>query len=70
MVRQPRIWRDGGLVDPLLAESRVDMVLQEVETYFSQCQNTYAQFIATRPIIDLCLEAERHPGSRVAKQWW
>ena len=29
-----------------------------------------AQFISTRPIIDLCLEVERHPGDRVAKRWW
>ena len=29
-----------------------------------------AQFITTRPIMDLCLEAERRPGSRVAKRWW
>ena len=29
-----------------------------------------AQFITTRPILDLCLQAKRRPGARVAKQWW
>ena len=30
----------------------------------------HAQFIATRLIMDLCLAAERHTGSLVAKWWW
>ena len=29
-----------------------------------------AQFIATRPIIDLCLELDRHPGVQAEKGWW
>ena len=45
-------------------------VLQEVETYVSRRQNTFTQFIATIPIMDLCLVAARSPGSRVSKQWW
>ena len=40
-----------------------------VETYVSRCHKTVAQFIAIRPIVDLCLEVERHPGSRVARRW-
>ena len=44
--------------------------LQEVETYSSRLHNTVTQFIVTRPIMDLCLAAERRPGSRVAKWWW
>ena len=46
-----------------------EAVFQEVETYVSHLQNTVAQFIATRPIMDLCLAAERRSGSRVSKQW-
>ena len=45
-------------------------VLREVETYVSCRQNTVAQFIATKPIMDLCLAAERIPGSWVSRQWW
>ena len=43
----------------------VEAGLKEVETYISCCQITVAQFIATRPIMDLCLAAEWRPGSRV-----
>ena len=47
-----------------------ELGLQEVETYISHRQNTVLQYIATGPIMDLCLAAERRPGSRVAKRWW
>ena len=54
---------------PTLAESMAEARLQEGDTYVSRRQNTVAQFIVTRPIMDLCLAAERRPGSRVAKRW-
>ena len=57
-------------VYPLLDYSMSEVGMQEVETYVSCRQNTGAQFIATRPIMDLCLEAERRPGTRVSKRWW
>ena len=44
--------------------------LREVGTYVYLFHNTAAQFITTRPIVDLCLAAERMPGSRVTKRWW
>ena len=44
--------------------------LQEVETYVSRRQSTVTQYIATRPIMDLCLAAKRRPGPRVATRWW
>ena len=47
-----------------------EAVLHEEETYVSLHQNTVAQLIATRPIMDLCLEVERRPESRVSKQRW
>ena len=45
-------------------------ILMEMETYFSRFQNTAAQFIATRTIINLCLAADQRPGSRVVKRCW
>ena len=33
-------------------------------------QNTDAQFIATRPILDLCEGAVIRPGARVPRRWW
>ena len=48
----------------------VELVLQEEETYVSLRQNTFAQFIAARTIMDQFLATERRPGSRVDKLWW
>ena len=42
----------------------------KVNTYVCRCQNTVAQYIATRPIMDLFMEAKRRPGPRVKLQWW
>ena len=39
--------------------------LDDLETYIYIWQNMMAQYIATRPILDLCLVAERQPGARV-----
>ena len=44
--------------------------LQEVETYISRRQNTVVHFIATRPIVDMFMLAEKRPVSMVPKQWW
>ena len=44
--------------------------LEEMETYISRRQNTSAQYISTRPILDLCLEAERRPRLWGPKRWW
>ena len=47
-----------------------EVVLQEVETYDSCRQNTVANSIATRPIMELYLVTERKTGLRVSKRWW
>ena len=47
----------------------VEVGLDEVKTYISRRQNTVPQFIATRPFLNLGLEAFQRPGSRVSKQW-
>ena len=33
-------------------------------------QNTVAQYIATRPIMDLCCQSSRRPGAQVYRRWW
>ena len=68
-VQQPQRWRDGGWVYPPLAEEMEEALLQEVETYASHHQNIVAQLITTRPIMDLCLAAEKRIGSWVTKLW-
>ena len=44
--------------------------LNEMENYFVHHENTVTQYIVTRPIMDLCLAAECHMGTRVYKWWW
>ena len=44
--------------------------LQEVETYVSRRQNTLAQYITTRPIMDLFLAAKQRRGPKVAMWGW
>ena len=68
--RQPRRGRDGFWVYPPLEDAMAETGLQEVETYVSCQQNAFAQFIATRTIMELFLVAEWRPGSRLAKWWW
>ena len=67
--RQPRRERYGRWVYALLVEAMEEAVLHEVETYIYLLQNTVTQLMTTRPIIDLCLAAERRTGSRVTKRW-
>ena len=67
--RQPRKGQDGGWVYPLMEDVMAEVGLQEVETYFSCRQNTVEKYIVTRPIMDLCLVANRRPGPRMEMQW-
>ena len=67
--RKPRKVRYRGWVYPPLEDAITEVGLQEVDTYVSCLQNTVAQYIATRPIMDLCLAAKRVMGPIVA-MWW
>ena len=60
-----RIW-----AYPRLEEAMWEAVLEYMETYISRRHNTAAKNIATKPIIDLCLEAERRLVLRVPNRWW
>ena len=52
-------------VYPPLEDAMMESVLQKVDKYVSRCHSTVAQFIATRPIMDLCMAVERRPGYTV-----
>ena len=69
MGRQPRKGRDRNWFYPLLEYEMVEAGLQEVDNYGSLHQNTIAQYIVNRLIMDLCLAANWRPGSRV-EMWW
>ena len=63
--------REGRRVDtPPLEDAMAEAGMQEVDTYVSLCHNTFTQFIATSPIVDLCLEVERRLGPQVSRSWW
>ena len=43
---------------------------KEIGTYVTRRQNTSAQYIATRPILDLCERSVQRPEAWVSRQWW
>ena len=67
--RQPRKGWYRVWVYPPLEDAMAKAGFQEVETYFSRLQNTVAQYITTRAIMDMCMAVKRRPGPRVA-MWW
>ena len=40
-----------------------------VDKYSTRRQNTVAQYIAMRPILDLCKWSARRPGEMVSRRW-
>ena len=44
--------------------------LTDVRTSINRRQNKVAQYIATRPILDLCEGAKQIEGARVKLRWW
>ena len=44
--------------------------LEEVETYVLSHHNSITQYIATHPILELCLSVEQQTGAQVSMIWW
>ena len=57
-------------VPPPLAGAIKDAGIVRVRTSVLRRQNTVEQFVATRPILDLCEGTERQGGTRVPQRWW
>ena len=68
--RQPRRGWDGKWFYPLLEGSMKEAGLADVQTSINRRQNTVAQYIATRPLLDLCKGATKREGARVTIRWW
>ena len=68
--RQPRLRKDGSWVYPPLAGVMKETGMVGIRTSIIRRHNMVAQFIATRPILDLCEQATRRPGARVYRRWW
>ena len=58
-----RRWGDGTL-----AEAMVEAGFEGIGTYVTRRHNTGAQYIATRPILDLCEQSARRPGAMVSRR--
>ena len=44
--------------------------LTEVHTSIQRRQNTVAEYIDTRTLLDLCKGAQQREGARVKLRWW
>ena len=43
---------------------------KDIRTSINNRQNTVAQYIATRPLLDLCEGTNQIGGARVSRRWW
>ena len=68
--RQPRRGRYGGWFYSSLVGAMKEAGIVRIRTSILRMQNTVSQFIATRPILDLCEKAVRRPGAQVPRRWW
>ena len=67
--RQPRRQSDGSWEYPSLEEAMVEAGFEGIWKYITRRQNTAAQHISTRPILDLCERSARSAGARVSRRW-
>ena len=44
--------------------------IEGIRKSITRRHNTVAQYITTRPILDLCDRATRRTGARVSWRWW
>ena len=65
--RQPRQLLDGSWGCPLLGAVMQEAWFEDMEEYVLKRQNMVAQYIAMRPIMDLCKETVWMPGTWVGK---
>ena len=68
--RQPRRGWDGKWHYPSLVGAMKEAGFTDVRTSITRRQNTVAQFIATRPLLDLCEGTTQRGGARVTMRWW
>ena len=68
--KQPRRKKYGSWDYPPLAEALGEAGLEGVWNLITQKQNTVAQYIAMRPILDLCERATWRTGARLSQRWW
>ena len=68
--RQARREKDGDWHYPSLEGAMKEAGLTDIWTSILRRQNTVAQYIATRPLLDLCEGARAREGAKVPLRWW
>ena len=68
--RQLRRGWGGKWFYPSLEGSMKEEGFKDIRTSINNRQNTVAQYIATRPLLDLCEGTNQIGGSRVSRRWW
>ena len=68
--RQSRRRGGGSWEYPSFEEAMEESGFEGVGKYITTRQNTVAQYIAARHILDLCERSARSPGARVSWRWW
>ena len=68
--RKPRQKKDGIWEYPPLAGALREAGMVGIRISITRRQNNVAQYIVTRPILDLCDQATRRPGALVSQRWW
>ena len=63
--------REGReVVYPSLEGATKEAGITDVRTSINRRKNTVAQYIATRPLLDLCKGATQREGARLSMRWW
>ena len=69
--RQPRRGWDGKWYYPSLSGAMKEEGFTKIRKSITNRNNTVAQYIATRPMLDLCeRKKQRGGGARVSRRWW
>ena len=68
--RQAQRDKDGDWHYPSLERAMKEAGLTDIRTSILRRQNTVAQYIATRPLLDLCEGARAREGEKVLLRWW
>ena len=67
-----QLWRgwNGKWYYPTLEGAMKETGFKETRTSITNSQNTVAQYIATRPLLDLCEGTNQVGGARLSRRWW
>ena len=68
--RHTKRWVDGSWGYPPVDTAMEEAWFEEMGAYVLKRQNTVAQYIATRPVLDLCKDTVQRSGLWVARRWW